>query len=125
MKGKKEIWIGLGIFAVLVLIIIGISTMQKNDSEANLTNVYVATGGGKENFIADEEVNNIIKSKYKLNVVYDNWSNGKLIKNTLKRFPYFLRFAPNKYVLFYTLSINNMSLDIRIFRKRADWRYSS
>ena len=85
MKGKKEIWIGLGIFAVLVLIIIGISTMQKNDSEENLTNVYVATGGGKENFIADEEVNNIIKSKYKLNVVYDNWSNGKLIKNTLKR----------------------------------------
>ena len=35
--------------------------------------------------MADEEVINIMKQKYGLNVVYDSWSNGKLIKNPLVR----------------------------------------
>lgn len=88
MRGRKEVWIGFGILVILVLIIIGIkffSTNGESIMESNLKTVYVATGGGKENFLADEEVNKIIKKKYGLNVIYDSWSNGKLIKNPLVR----------------------------------------
>ena len=88
MRGRKEVWIGLGILVILVLIIIGIkffSTNGESIMESNLKRVYVATGGGKENFLADEEVNKIMKKKYGLNVIYDSWSNGKLIKNPLVR----------------------------------------
>ena len=88
MRGRKEVWIGLGILVILVLIIIGIkffSTNGESIMESNLKTVYVATGGGKENFLADEEVNKIMKKKYGLNVIYDSWSNGKLIKKPLVR----------------------------------------
>lgn len=88
MRGRKEVWIGLGILVILVLIIIGIkffSTNGESIMESNLKTVYIATGGGKENFLADEEVNKIMKKKYGLNVTYDSWSNGKLIKNPLVR----------------------------------------
>ena len=87
MKGKREVWIGLGILIILILVIIGIkfATDRKEISDENLKTVYIATGGGKENFIADDEVVDIMRKKYGLNVVYDSWSNGKLIKNPLVR----------------------------------------
>ena len=87
MKGKKEVLLGLGILVILILVIIGIKAVTQKEelSDKDLTTVYVATGGGKENFLADEEVINIMKQKYGLNVVYDSWSNGKLIKNPLLR----------------------------------------
>ena len=87
MKGKKEVWIGLGILVILICVIVGIKEVidSKKISDKDLTNVYIATGGGKENFIADEEVIDIMKNRYGLNVVYDTWSNGKLIKNSLVR----------------------------------------
>ena len=89
MKNKKQI-IGIAMFVALVLIIVGIKFLG-NKKEANiisdkdLTTVYVATGGGKEDFIADEDVIKIMREKYKLNVIYDSWSNGKLIVNPLVR----------------------------------------
>lgn len=79
---KKQI-IGIVIFVVLILVIIGIKIFMDNKQEiaelSGLTTVYVATGGGKEDFIADEDVTRIMREKYKLNVVYDSWSNGKTI----------------------------------------------
>ena len=92
MKNKKTI-IGIVIFIILILIIIGIKFFGENNNSGsgvsflnpNLTTVYVATGGGKEDFIADTEVINIMKKRYGLDVVYDTWSNGKLIKNPLVR----------------------------------------
>ena len=85
---KKKV-IGIVIFVILIGIIIGIKVMMDNNTGGinlkNLTTVYVATGGGKEDFIADEQVVKIMENKYKLNVVYDTWSNGKLIKNQLVR----------------------------------------
>ena len=91
MKNKKQI-IGIIIFIVLVIVIVGIKIFNDTSSGnsggilgGNLTTVYVATGGGKEDFIADEDVVRIMRNKYKLNVVYDNWSNGKLIVNPLVR----------------------------------------
>ena len=86
---KKNQIIGIVIFIVLILLIIGIKfaqdKKQEEESDANLTTVYVATGGGKEDFIADEDVVKIMKEKYKLNVVYDTWSNGQMIKKSLVR----------------------------------------
>lgn len=82
---KKQI-VGIVIFIILILIIIGIKLVSSNDGFiGNLDKVYIATGGGKEGFIADENVVNIMKQKYGLDVVYDSWSNGKLIKDPLVR----------------------------------------
>ena len=78
---KKQI-IGIVIFVVLVLAIIGFKVFSPNSGTGNtrgLTTVYVATGGGKEDFLADEDVLKILKKKYKLNVVFDSWRNGKTV----------------------------------------------
>ena len=42
-------------------------------------------GGGKEDFLADADVVKIMQERYGLNVIYDSWSNGKMIKNALVR----------------------------------------
>ena len=88
MKNKKSI-IGIIIFIVLILIIIFIKSLgDKNTPNIlnnRLTTVYVATGGGKEDFLADKDVQKILKSKYKLNVIFDTWSNGKTITKPLIR----------------------------------------
>lgn len=85
---KKQI-MGIGIFAVLILAIIGIKYFtDSNNPDGNvrgLTTIYVATGGGKEDFLADKDVLNILRKKYKLNVVFDSWSNGKTVLNPLIR----------------------------------------
>lgn len=89
MNHKKQI-IGIIIFIILILLIVGIKIISDSNgdggiSDRNLKTVYVATGGGKEDFIADADVVSIMRKKYKLNVVYDTWSNGKLIVNPLVR----------------------------------------
>ena len=85
---KKQI-IGIAIFIILILIIVGIKLFNDNQEKgvdaSKLTTVYVATGGGKEDFIADEDVVRTMQEKYGLNIVYDSWSNGKLIVNPLVR----------------------------------------
>ncbi len=84
--------IGVVIFIILILLIIGIKIT--NDDEniigldgdiKNVTTVTVAVGGGKEDFIADERVNQIMKEKYGIEAIYDSWSNGKIIVNPLIR----------------------------------------
>ena len=76
---KKQI-IGIAIFLILIGAIIGIKFLNnKDESTKGLTTIYVATGGGKEDFIQDEDVVRILKDKYKLNVVFDTWSNGKTV----------------------------------------------
>ena len=86
MNNKKVI-IGVILFVVLILAIIFIKNNMDEGSPLNskLTTVYVATGGGKEDFLQDEDINKILKSKYKLKVVYDTWSNGKTITQPLIR----------------------------------------
>jgi len=89
---KRKQVLGIIIFIVIILVVIAIKTVSDNrvanqneEQVENLTDVYIATGGGKEDFIADSDVVNIMKSKYKLNITYDNWSNGKLIVKDLVR----------------------------------------
>ena len=88
MKNKK-LFIGIGIFLVLIVAIIllkNFGTKSKGEDDVRgLTTVYVATGGGKEDFLADEDVVKILRKKYKLNVVFDTWSNGKTITKPLIR----------------------------------------
>ena len=80
---KKQI-IGIIIFIVIILGVIAYKVIKDKTGDGpiisgNLTTIYVATGGGKEDFLADERVNEILRKKYKLNVVYDSWSNGKTV----------------------------------------------
>jgi len=89
MKRKKEIIIGIVILLVLIAVIIGIKYYNEETTGgvdlSKLTPVTVAAGGGKEDFLADENVVSIMQKRYGLNVIYDSWSNGKIIKNALVR----------------------------------------
>lgn len=87
MKNKKTI-IGIILFIALIGVIILIKYLKDEKGitlSKNLTTVYVATGGGKEDFLADEDIKKILEKKYKLEVVYDTWSNGKTITKPLIR----------------------------------------
>ena len=88
MKNKKAI-IGIIIFIILIIAIIVIKYLTDNDKgdilTGKLTTVYVATGGGKEDFLNDDDVKKILRKKYKINAVFDTWSNGKTITKPLIR----------------------------------------
>ncbi len=80
---KKQI-VGILIFVAIIAFVVVFKLVSDNNGEggvlnSKLTTIYVATGGGKEDFLADEKVNEILRKKYKLNVVYDSWSNGKTV----------------------------------------------
>ena len=82
----KKKWIGILIFVFLIVLIIGIKLFSGGENGlSNLTTIYVATGGGKEDFLADEDVKNILRKKDKIDVVFDTWSNGKTISKPLIR----------------------------------------
>ena len=86
---NKKTFIGITIFIVLILLIIFIKVSKdknvKDIFSGNLTTIYVATGSGKEDFLADPDIKKILKNKYKIEVVYDTWSNGKTITKPLVR----------------------------------------
>ena len=85
---SKKTIIGIVIFIGLILLIIGIKKIMDNDGSeflGSLTTVYVATGGGKEDFLKDPDVVKILKKKYHINAVFDTWSNGKTITKPLIR----------------------------------------
>ena len=81
---KKQI-IGIIIFIVLIAGIILFKQFGSEISNAGLTTVYVATGGGKEDFLKDEEVLKILRKEYKIDVVFDTWSNSKTVSKPLIR----------------------------------------
>ena len=115
MKTKK-LWIGILLFVALVGLGVLASgplqnNMRQNRLEADATRVYGAVGGGKENFLADPEVNRILLEDYQLIVTNDAWSNGKLIKDPLEytdkrgqKQPYdFVFFSDQRYYEYYQL----------------------
>ena len=93
---KKKI-VGVIIFVLLICLIVALNYFKRSTDDepfvneistedySNLKQVTIATGGGKEDLLADERVNEIIRTKYGLNPIYDSWSNGKLIVNPLVR----------------------------------------
>ena len=88
MKSKKII-IGIILFVIIIAAIIVVKKLGDKDEtkflSGKLTTVYVATGGGKEDFLNDKDVKKILRNKYKLDVVFDTWSNGKTITKPLIR----------------------------------------
>ncbi|MBQ9011650.1 MAG: hypothetical protein IJ093_03275 [Bacilli bacterium] len=107
----KKLGIGILVFLIAVLGIIGLKNALTNTQNGKkLTTVYGAVGGGKENLLADEEFTNILTKKYKINVVNDTWSNGKLIVNDVVRengTNYdFIFFSDQRFYDYYKLSPN-------------------
>ena len=84
MMSKKQI-IGIVIFIVLIVGIILFKQFGSNISNVGIKTVYVATGGGKEDFLKDEEVLSILRKEYKIDVVFDTWSNSKTVSKPLIR----------------------------------------
>jgi len=88
VKSKKVI-IGIILFVIIIAAIIVVKKLGDKDEtkflSGKLTTVYVATGGGKEDFLNDKDVKKILRNKYKLDVVFDTWSNGKTITKPLIR----------------------------------------
>ena len=85
-EGKKEKIIGIIILVAVVVAIIVIKNVTSVVKEnTKVVDVYGAVGGGKEDFLADEEVNKILNNKYHINFVYDSWSNGKTVSAPLVR----------------------------------------
>ena len=83
---KKRI-AGIIIFIILILAIVGYKYISSN-KDINIvgtTTIYVATGGGKEDFLSDKNVRKILKNRYHINVVFDTWSNGRTITAPLVR----------------------------------------
>lgn len=84
-EGKKEKIIGAIILVVAVLLIIVIKGVVDYQSGKDLTVIYGAVGGGKEDFLADSEFNKILKDKYRIKFVGDSWGNSNTVKKPLVR----------------------------------------
>ena len=84
---KKKLILGILLFAVIIGAGIGISRLINPPEPVaqypKTVTVYGAVGGGKENFLADPDVNRIMAERYGISVQNDPWSNGKLIRNEL------------------------------------------
>ena len=74
-----------GIIAFIAVITIGILASKMAKPIDTAITVTGAVGGGKENFLADPEINAILHDKYKINLKVDNWSNNKLIKDQIQK----------------------------------------
>ena len=81
---KKQI-VGIIIFIVLIIGIVLFKNFGGEITNTGITTIYVATGGGKEDFLKDEEVLEILRKEYKIDVVFDTWSNSKTVSLPLIR----------------------------------------
>lgn len=84
-EGKKEKIIGIAILLLVIIIVVVIKGIIDSKSDKNLTVIYGAVGGGKEDFLADERFNQILKDKYKIKFVGDSWGNGSTVRKPLVR----------------------------------------
>ena len=84
---KKEGMISkiIGVAILVVVIVLIIVFKNKDTFSSNVTPIYGAVGGGKEDLLADESINNIFADKYSFELVSDTWSNGKTIKEDVVR----------------------------------------
>ncbi len=73
-----------GVIAFIVVIAIGIAASSMTKPKDTAITVTGAVGGGKENFLADLDVLAILHDKYNINLKVDNWSNNKLIKDSIE-----------------------------------------
>ncbi|MCL1912388.1 MAG: hypothetical protein FWG10_00545 [Eubacteriaceae bacterium] len=83
MKKHKNFIYGVGIFLVLAIGGIFIFGGIFSPKAPQLATVVCATGGGKENFLADEEINLILEQEYGIKVEHISWSNGRISDQAL------------------------------------------
>ena len=79
-EGKIEKIIGIVILVVVIIAVIGIKSCTKSNDGKTGDFIYAAVGGGKEDLLADQEINNIFLNKYNFTMIGDSWSNGKTVK---------------------------------------------
>ena len=83
---KKEGMVSKIVGVALLVVIVVLVIVIKNGNFTNkVDEIYGAVGGGKEDLLADEEINKIFAKKYKFKFVQDSWSNGKTVKESLVR----------------------------------------
>ncbi len=110
-KKPNQRAMGAIILIVLILIVCVVAAIKTfTTGSDNTIKVYGAVGGGKENLLADEEFNNILKDKYGITVINDSWSNGKLVKNSVLRTDGshydFIFFSDQRFYDYYKTSAN-------------------
>src|SRR5574344_970255 len=67
--------------AILIIIIVVVIVIKNNGGLVSTASpIYDAVGGGKEDLLADETINEIFANKYKFKLVNDSWSNGRTVK---------------------------------------------
>ena len=59
-EGKKEKIIGAAILAVIIILVVVIKTVT-NITHKEVETVFAAVGGGKEDFLADEDFNKVLE----------------------------------------------------------------
>lgn len=77
----KKFFIGLAVLVVVILVGIGVSGVVGGKSSVDI--VHGAVGGGKENFLKDVDIRNILKEKYNLDLIEDNKSNNAMVRDKL------------------------------------------
>jgi hypothetical protein len=77
-EGTLSKIIGIVILAIIIIIVVLIK--NSGNFVKKVTPVYAAVGGGKEDLLANKEINDIFASKYKFSMVNDSWSNGKTVQ---------------------------------------------
>lgn len=85
MKKEKIISAAIGVIILIVVIIIAVAIKNKSAFTNNTIEVTGAVGGGKENLLADEEINQLFAKKYGFRFTQDSWSNGKTVVVDVKR----------------------------------------
>ncbi len=110
-KKPNQRAMGAIILIVLILIVCVVAAIKTfTTGSDNTVKVYGAVGGGKENLLADEYFNNILKDKYGITVINDSWSNGKLVKNSVLRTDGshydFIFFSDQRFYDYYKTSAN-------------------
>ena len=110
-KKPNQRAMGAIILIVLILIVCVVAAIKTfTTGSDNTVKVYGAVGGGKENLLADEDFNNILKDKYGITVINDPWSNGKLVKNSVLRTDGshydFIFFSDQRFYDYYKTSAN-------------------
>ena len=84
---NKKMIFGITVLVVVAIIVLFIGLVAPKESDeiepqAHVITIYGATGGGKENFLADEEIAEILQEEYGIQVVHKSVSNSWLVDET-------------------------------------------
>ena len=76
--------IGIALLTAIVIVVVLLAN-KKDANEIEADPIYGAIGGGKEELLRDEKINEIFAKKYNFRLVQDSWSNGKTIVQDVRR----------------------------------------